>query len=278
MKPSKGRHTVTAEDVLASLKGSSFVSMEDSSRPRVVVNLMGKDKEGKTDMALRFSELGPLALFDFDFGTEGVARKFIKNGYPIVHAKYLMLEAEENSDDETAVGRWRRFKKDWHAALKSSKVRTMVLDQGASMYQAIRLAYFGRLSKIPPHKYDIVNAELTKIITSVFPTDKNLILLHPLKAEYKRDGDDDMGRRTGKLIMDGWSRIPYLVQINAIAYRSHSKEQREGNKDGYKDEPPAGGFGLKIVNCRQNPDAAGVKLFGKSRTPQELMKVVFQEE
>lgn len=265
----------TMEDVLSSLRNSSFAALDaEDGIQRVVMNLMGKDKEGKTHMGLAFSELGPLALFDFDFGTEGVSKKFRHSGAPIVHAKYLIRD----DSDEGAMERWKRFRRDWYAALKSPKIRSMMLDQGASMYQAIRLALFGRLSKVPPHKYDAVNAELNKIITSVYPTDKNLILLHPLKAEYKRDGDDDMGRKTGKLVMDGWPRIPYLVQVNAVAYRSHSKEQKQADPEGYKDEPPAGGFGLKIINCRHNPKAAGVKLFGSKRTPQELLKVVFAEE
>lgn len=244
------------------------------------MNLMGKDKEGKTHTALEFSKLGPLALFDFDFGTEGVAKKFIKSGSPIVHARYPIVDEDEGG--ETHADRWKRFRRDWKAARTSKRIKVMVIDQGASLYQQIRLAYFGRLSKIPPQKYDVVNAELNKILSSIYATDKSLIILHPLKAEFKRGEEGEIGQRTGRLVMDGWSRIPYLVQVNAQAYRAHSPEQKEtarkqDDPDAYRLEPPAGKFGLKIVNCRHNPDVAGSKLFGNKLSPQALLDLVFAE-
>ena len=41
---------------------------------RLIMNVIGKEKSGKTNFAL--SAPGPTLLFDFDYGLEGVVQKF----------------------------------------------------------------------------------------------------------------------------------------------------------------------------------------------------------
>lgn len=212
---------------------------------RLIVNVVGKEKQGKTNFGL--TAPGPIILFDLDYGLEGVVSKFAgqKDIYP---TEYRINEISANQFLAT----WERFKKELVAALKEKEVRSIVVDTGTEMWELIRLARFGKLTQVMPQHYGPVNSELRGLIRDAYSSDKNLILLHKMTEVYRNN------QPTGEYAMAGFKDIPYNVQVNVLCWR---------DTDGI--------FHATINDCRQNSDLAGMDLVGDMVNFQTLATLVF---
>jgi hypothetical protein len=107
----------------------------------------------------------------------------------------------------------------------------------------LRIARFGRLTQVMPYQYGPVNAEYRNVIREAYKWDKNVILLHKMKAQYIND------KRTGEYDRAGFSDTGFLVQVNARAYRY-------GSEDG-------GAFAFMVEDCRQEPDLQDMEFEGE---------------
>jgi len=200
---------------------------------RLILSVEGQEREGKTTFAL--SAPGPIALLALDPGLERVIEKWV--------GEKKIYVAEFDYRDVGDQNEWRKmWRKMWDTymdALNSPEIRTVVVDTFTEAYELQRLAAFGQLSKVMPHQYAPVNAELRDMVRKAYKGDKNLILLHKMKEVYqlnKKTGDDS---RTGDMERAGWSKIGYEVQAELRTYRDEN------------------GFGVRVRNCRHNADIMG---------------------
>ncbi len=212
---------------------------------RLIMAVGGREKQGKTHFAL--TAPGPIAYFDLDIGTEGVVNKFIAGGKKIAHNdfNYHSIKSARGQSGPVDVAKyaemWERLRADFVAVLDTTGIRTVIVDTATEVWELLRLARFGKLSQVMPHQYGPVNAEYRELLRLAYQSDKNVVLLHKMKAEYVND------KRTGGYERAGFSDTGFMVQVNVRCWRRL-------NGDGQL------AFGLTVDDCRQNADVAGLEL------------------
>jgi hypothetical protein len=220
---------------MSELKKLGFVDSKDRDvYPRIILSISALEKQGKTHFAL--TAPGPIAMFSTDIGEEGVVGKFKK--------KIMILDVARIDEDaaEKAPLEWDKFKKAYNHCLRSKEVRSIVIDTATEIWELLRMARFGRLTQVMPYQYGPVNAEYRTLIRDAYNFDKNLILIHKMKAQYVND------KRTGEWERSGFSDTGFLVQVNTQIYRYAPED--------------GGAFCLWVKDCRQNPELAGEVLEG----------------
>lgn len=232
----------------ALMKKAGFRNAKDQGiKPRLIISICGHEKQGKTHWAL--TAPGPIAFFSADVGDEGVVQKFEEKDIWVMEV--ARVENEETDHEEE----WDRFEKAYKDMLRSTDVRTIVVDTATEVWELLRMARFGRLTQVMPYQYGPVNAEFRALIREAFSWDKNLILLHKMKEIYKGNGPKATG--TGEFMRAGFKDTGYLVQVNAQVYR-------------YDD----GDFCCEIEDCRHDPDLMGFELVGDMCNFQSLGAMV----
>jgi len=216
-----------------------FVKAEDRATiiPRLIMSVMGLEKQGKTHFAL--TAPGPIAMFSTDIGEEGVVGKFT-GGKKI--EIYEVARRDESEDQESVGKEWDNFKAAYLWSMRAKEFRTVLIDTATEIWELLRLARFGTLTQVMPYQYGPVNKEYRMLIREAYNWDKNLILLHKMKAQYIND------KKTGEYERAGFNDTGFLVQVNAQVWRYDPSE--------------GGEFVITVNDARQNPEVAGVDFEG----------------
>lgn len=223
-----------------------FKVANSQPKPRLIVSVEGLDKSGKNNFG--FSAPGPLQYLNFDIGDEGVIEKFQDKKQILVPTDpYSTRFDNDGKQKQAAAAEYTRFKNDYLLGLK--KARSVVVDTASEVWELLRLARLGKLTQVMPHHYVEVNQEYRDLIREAFEHNANLILLHKLKAEWK-NGPDGKGNKTGRFERAGFAETGFLVQINLRMWREEISDRGENDL----------GFRCQILNCRQNPELAGMVL------------------
>jgi len=123
---------------------------------------------------------------------------------------------------------------------------TLVVDSETEQYALARLAHFGKLSQVPPNRYDVCYTDLREIIRLVYETPKlNAVFIQKMGIRFNSNPPEWEVR--------GFSDIPYLVQANIRVSRDDIRD-----KDGHVTHQ----FHARVLDCRQNIAVAGVDLTG----------------
>lgn len=213
------------------LQGFTPASKAVPRLPRLILSIQGLPKRGKTRFAL--TAPGPIALLNFDDGLEGVVESFTAAGKEIMVADHRFASGASDW-----APRWARFLKDFHGALASPDVRTVVVDSGTAVWELLRLAMLGKLTQIMPVKYAHVNSVMEGLFRECFPAGKNVIWTHQETEEYAND------KATGNMKLEGFKRAAYLTQANLRAKR----------------DPKAKGLdslSIEVLDSRHNVELAG---------------------
>jgi hypothetical protein len=248
---------------LASAGPSGFVSAT-TIKPlhRLVVSVEALEGCGKTNFALTATAARPGRLHNFDVGLEGVINKFPMDR--IIVAPYKMpkivgLDPQSASNIANVV--WTQFTSDYDSIISDQgkagngqSARTSVWDTATENWDLLRIARFGKMSQVMPHHYAPVNAENREQLRKAYDTDKNLILIHKLGAEWENTTNaagQEKGRKTGRYERKGFSDIGFAVQVECRLWKEMPTEIGK---------PPI--FRMAIIKCRQNPNVEGQVLDG----------------
>jgi hypothetical protein len=214
----------------------------------MIVSSRGEDKDGKTQFGLTAPD--PIAVFPFDNNTDELIQKWLKRGKKILTPnESLDYSAATKKEEWQPV--WDRFEEYWEDALNTESIRTIMADTFTEANELSRLAEFGKLSGNIPRTYDKINAKFKRLIDMTYKTDKNIILIHRLKDEYKNDA------RTGVRVLAGFGNIRYKVQINLLHKRDiEYRDTAQGIE----------GFYIEIENCTQNETLTGTVLMEPNNT------------
>lgn len=209
---------------------------------RLIMAISGREKQGKTHFAL--TAPGPTAYFDLDVGTEGVIEKFVAAGKVIYHNDYNFHALKDIRkpgpiDPGPYLEMWEGLKSDYMAVM-DSKVKTVVFDTATEAWELLRMSRFGKLTQVLPHHYGPVNAEYRSLLRTAYMADKNLLLLHKMKAEYVNE------KRTGNYERAGFADTGFMTQANVRCWRRVGENGLE--------------FGVTVEDCRQSPEIAGIEL------------------
>lgn len=227
---------------------AGFIESDDSEYRRLVVASSSLEKTGKTHWALH-TPPAPVALIDFDIGTEGVVNKRDHNRM-IIHKEFNMIARKEI---EGKVPRQQEYEDEWSDCLNAIRVcvaspliRTLVIDTGSEAWELARLAEFGKLEQVKSHHYGGINREYRRAIQMAYERKNlNLIVTHKVKKAYKDDKWDGKSYERS-----GFGDMAFAVQVNI----EHFVDEGEDAED---DE-----FGIRVLNCRQRPELRGLELAG----------------
>lgn len=229
---------------------AGWEEVKTTTKRRLVIAVDGWQKSGKTHFALTAPR--PAAMFSIDDGLEGMVAKHIDPDRRLFVKRYRVNVRGHQGEH---LPQWESLIRDYIALLHNPGIKTIIWDTAGEVYQLQRMARFGKIDKVMPQHYGPVLAEYGDLVREVYDTDKNLILLHHLKPLYKDD------KRSSECERDGMSRTGGLVQVNLTAYR-----------DGI-----AGPFHLRVDDCRQNPDVAGLDLEGEMCDFATLASLIYPE-
>jgi hypothetical protein len=216
---------------------------QETQRFRMIIASSGENRMGRTTFGL--DAPGPIACFPFDNNTKELIQKTIKTTGKTILTPNEPLDYIEATKQEEWKPIWNYFEQCWEDAVASPSIRTIMADTFTEANELARLAEFGKLSGEIPRHYEPINAKFKRIIDLTYRTDKNVILIHRVKDEYKND------KSTGKRIIAGFSSIKYKVQIVLNHWRDMEMVDEVAGTQG---------FGFTIADCSQNAALANTYL------------------
>ena len=227
-----------------------FRSLEDVERFRLIFRSFGPDKTGKNHFL--YTGPSPIALQAFDpGGTEGVAEKFIRNGKEIRMSFYRFDKRNLHTiQKKDAVDIRDQFIEDYELAL--TRARSIQWDE-TEVWELFRFAEHGKASAAPKD-YVKLNALYRDLIQQAYDKGVNLQLIQKVKERWiSVESTDREGRpimkpqNTGEFEATGFRDAGYIVQANF----EHTWDAEHG-------------FGIHVLNCRQNMGVAGQTFYNTS--------------
>ncbi len=230
-----------------------FTQAKRGMRKRLVICTEALEKKGKTHFGLTMP--GPICVFDMDRGLEGVIDKFVdqKDIQVVDYRGMVTLAKGQKATKDLFQPRWEKFNEDYLRALEAplDVVRSILLDTGTELWEYARLGVLGKLTQVPPLFYPEVNQQFRKVVDLALDHDKNLIITHKMKKEYKRgSGEEAKDSWTGRYERSGFSEIGNLAQV----ILRHGRRKEDG---------VVGDFFVEVLECRQNPSIVGEEYEGE---------------
>ena len=220
------------------VKSGAFKSVDRQIYPRIVAAITAQPKEGKTHLML--DAPGPIAVFDSDYGLEGVVSKFPDK--EILAYRVPMPDPGITGALTAHMDEFTKIDNAYTEALANPSVRTIAIDTSTEIWEIVRLAYLGRLEKVISRDYGPANGAMRRFLKKALDSDKNLILVQKMKQEYKND------KATGNWLMSGFNDVAGIVQV--VMRPFYAREDME-LPDGQEIEE--GQFGVHIMSSRHNP-------------------------
>lgn len=222
-----------------------FKKQNTEVRPRLIISVEGKAKDGKTHFAL--TAPAPICFFNLDKGIEGVIHKF-SNKEIYVSDYPVAIDPSDKYPDMTKVAPiWEKFKEDYITALNagapthlSQGIRTIIIDTATEANELIKLARLGKLSQVVPFNYVPVNYEFKSLLDQalICPRNVNIIFLHQQHTKWVD------GHATREVERAGFKSMEFIVQAYLRSF--------------YDD----GCFNLEILDCRHNKSLKGFTMAG----------------
>jgi hypothetical protein len=239
----------------AALAKAGFTILPEGEDPRrIVASTASGQKTGKTHFATTWPK--PQGWLITDTGSEEVIRKRIREGsirrQDIVLRTFEIPETYINREAQPEYQKaWQSMCAAYLALVGDPSIRTLVVDTFTEMWEMARLAAFGKLTQVLPQHYGPLNSEFRGLMKEAYARkDLNILYIHKVKKEYK-EGKKGDSNWTGNWERAGFGDAQYLVDVNMENFYEGG-EQRQ--------------FGVRLFDCRQNPDAIALELDGEMAT------------
>lgn len=215
--------------------------------PRMIISTEGTEGAGKTDFALTAprGDTG-LCYLDFDYGVEGVrgADGIDRRAYDLLAAEWM----PEGEAKRYALDAMRRFIADFRDAL-ATRVRSLVVDTFTAAWAGQRLAR-------SEDRYIEYEEEFRSLIRAAYASPHtNVILIHHVKPDWKRDIAGKAYKVAGAFSRDGMDGVLNMVQLG-IRQR-YVPPQKAGDVLVSK-----GRFEIDVLKCRDNIGLVGQTFTG----------------
>ena len=242
-----------------SLLSFGFTQPDSTAPQRLVVNLAGQEKTGKTHLAL--TGRPPIFIFNIDVGTEGVVEKFQRIGkevwsYP-VRMQRIASGANEGQLQQLWRDQWEDLKSKLSWVYQYCNPGTVVLDTWTEAYELARLAHFGKIGAMP-NQYATVYQDLRAAVRWSYD--------HPTATTVFVSKMTPKFNAPNELEVRGFGDMDFLVQVNL----------RNQRIDADPGQPGPGQFLSYIKDCRQNPFCNGYVLSGDQFSLEYLEGFVHQ--
>lgn len=242
-----------------------FKPIDATPRYRLIWRSFGPEKVGKDYFAL--TAPGPIAIQSFDIGLEGVVERFLRPPLGPKVVRTTEYEFSARATQSEARDLWDQFVEDYRTALRVA--RTIIWDTETELWEVARTKEFEAndvgVATDAPKNYTPLNNEYRDLIQEAYDASVNLCLIQKVKEKWvtvEREKRDENGRKTtvlspqasGKYEPYGFKEAGYIVQANLRHFWTK-----------------ADGFGIEVLNCRQNMDVAG-ETFTQMQEDSSLVK------
>lgn len=233
-----------------------FATISQDVKYRMVYRSYGPEKSGKNHFG--FTMPGPIAILSFDIGLEGTVEKFLREGKDVRFIEYEFSKGD--CSQEAAQVMCDQLEEDFGLALKVA--RSIIIDTETELWDLYRYAEHGinnqGVSTSAPKDYVKLNSRYRDLIQRAYDGEVNLQLIQKVKERWKTN-EKGSPVPSGVFEPSGFKEAGYIVQ--ASLRHSWSKDE---------------GFGIEVMNCRQNMGLAAETFYGT--TFPELATMVFGEE
>ncbi len=221
-------------------------------RHRVILSGQGETKTAKSSFYLWGPD--PVLAFDLDRRLERVIDRFrdgtmpgldrprtveaIPLKLPKPNERFFTLSKDLREKDEKerkeAERLWNLFVTSYRNALDGTltvggrRFRTIGIDTLTELQELRLLAEFGRLIGFRQRERGGANADIVELVRMAEDYDVNVVWLHQMKDEYVRTRKEqvnaatgqremvDDSDRTGKRVIKGYDKTPYLTQAHLV--------------------------------------------------------------
>lgn len=181
------------------------------ARQRLIWRGFGEPGSRKTSFGLEAP--GPIVVFSFDKGLEGVIERYQND--KDIYVKEYDWSPTEDLDQENAIALRDEFIGDFEHAIQHA--RTVLIDKETDLWELFRYAEFGAPNDAP-RNYPQLNQRYRKYMNMPKATDINFGVIQGMKDEWKtvtkRDGSGEKGANTGRRIPQGFGELEGLVHLN----------------------------------------------------------------
>lgn len=233
------KEITTLDSVKArSLRDTSFTEAADTVKQRLIVAIDGETGSGKNRLAFSFPD--PIAFLSFDPNYAKTLNEARKTRKRILRASYsLPVIKPDGRNAEVVAGvageLWDKVAVDFMGAIRDSKVQTIIVDTATELFELIKLAIYGKTVQVMQRDLGHAYASYRQFIREAESSDKNLVLIHKMKDEYKQD------KSTGNRIRAGYKDTAYSVTTEVLMEKDPS-------------EPFPDRYHAKIIKCHLRPE------------------------
>ena len=244
---------------------------------RIIASIQGPVKCGKTRLALTAPK--PCGYIAVEVGgDEGVVDQFIPDGqdvydgiqsvqirmatpafvdrsaYPLNKDGDKLYDAAVAAENQiVADAAYNKFLDAYYTSL--ANFRTTIVDTGSDLWELLRMAFYGKLEKVPQLAYTALNKAYDKLLDDAFSYQGNVIFTHHLKRvweSYTDNNGKEQRRASDQWEMAGYAGIKKKVQAVIELWREDLTEPNINTGRMVK-------FNGIIVDSRHSPDAMGEK-------------------
>lgn len=187
-----------------------FKRATSTAVPRIIGSSAGENGSGKSHFWL--SAPGPIVVFSFDKGMEGVVEKFADEK-EIRVAEYEWEPTDDTFSQEDAVALRDQFIADYYFACEHA--RTVVWDKETDVWNLVRYAEFGGPSD-RPNNFDALNQRMRKYANHAKKLTINMGFVRGYKDEWvsvtKQNGKEG-GASTGARVTAGFKELDGLANV-----------------------------------------------------------------
>lgn len=217
-----------------------------AARKRLFLTSEGPTGAGKTHFIRTMP--GPIALIDFDRGSEGVLERDIY-GNPIMRKSLEFAEFDEGgktmtlAEHEQAKQTYQTFKYLVERLVSSGEVRTLAIDTGGAAYSLAQAARFGRIAQVgevPPALWTAMQAEYENIFLQAYDYGCNVIVTHRQGSKFKG--------LSGEKELKGYKQMEFLGQVHLVHQKKVVKVPHPTLAGLQVDQVE---LSIKVKKCRQ---------------------------
>jgi hypothetical protein len=191
-----------------------FTRCDQPAKPRIIAGSCGEVGTRKTSFWL--GAPGPIVVFSFDRGLEGVVEPYQVEKEIYVKEYDWATAPGCEPDQQMAIDIVAQFDEDFRHAL--TVARTVILDKETDLWSIAKYARFGPPEKGRPDDWEGLKAQIRVWLNAPKPLDINFGVIQAMKNEWVTKNNPKTGKdgitQTGVRIPAGMEEVEAIMHIN----------------------------------------------------------------
>ena len=196
-----------------------FTKADQPAKPRIIANSYGEVGTLKTSFWL--GAPGPIVVFSFDKGLEGVIEEYQKTKDIYVKEYTWGHMPGQGPDQQAAIDLRDEFTEDFEHACKHA--RTVFIDKETELWDVVKYADFGAPQEGTPKDWDRPKGRMRRLLNMPKATDINFGVIQGMRNEWVSQVNPKTGKKgitqSGLRIPAGSDDVEAIMNINLEHFR-----------------------------------------------------------